>query len=211
MKVVIVENQAMYRDVLQKICEQECRFIVVGTAGDATAGIALVYEHKPEILILDIGLLGEKDGFAVVEATAAQRPAPRVLVLSSHVREYVVARCEQLHVAGFLDKSCDNLATVPLALAALAQGRTSYSAAYKEAKLAWLRDPCAVAKRLTDMEQKILPLIAHGLTNDEISAHAGCAATTVKRHRSEILRRLNLPSTPKLMAFALARGFGMLR
>ena len=211
MKVVIVEDQAMYREVLRKICELECGLTVVGTAGNATAGIALLHEHQPEILILDIGLTGADDGFAVAEAATRLRPAPRVLVVSSNVCEYVVARCARLNVAGFLDKGCDNLATVPLALAALVQGRTSFSPVYSEAKLAWQRDPRAVAKRLTDMEQKILPLIAHGLTNDEISVHVACAEMTVKRHRSEILRRLDLPSTPKLMVFALARGFGTLR
>ncbi len=184
MKVVIVEDHAIYRDVLRKLCERDCGYSVVGTADDAATGIALVREHRAELLILDIGLPGEGDGFSIVEATSDLRPAPRVLVVSSHVCEYVVARCERLRVAGFLAKGCDNLVTVPLALAALGRGLTWFSPAYVVAKLAWRRDPRAVAKRLTGLEQKILPLIVDGFTNDEISARMGCAEATVKHHRS---------------------------
>ena len=123
----------------------------------------------------------------------------------------MVARCERLRVAGFIDKGACNLVTVPAAVAALARGQTSFSPAYLAAKLAWQRDPRAVAKRLTDIQQKILPLIAEGWTDPEIATHIGSADTTVQRHRSDILHRLDLPSTPKLMAFAAARGFRSLR
>jgi DNA-binding NarL/FixJ family response regulator len=132
-------------------------------------------------------------------------------VISSYVCEYVVARCERLRVAGFLDKGTNNVATLPLAIAALAAGRTSFSPAYVAARTAWHHDPRAVAKRLTDAEQRILPLLAEGRTDAEIAALTGLSEMTVKRHRSDILHRLNLPSTPKLMAHAQARGFGMLR
>ena len=87
MKVVIVEDQPIYRDVFRKLCVHRCGLSVVGEAGEVEEGIALVRAHRPDFLLLDIGLPGrEGDGLDVAEA-AAQVPALRTLVISCHVCE----------------------------------------------------------------------------------------------------------------------------
>ncbi|MGH7958424.1 MAG: response regulator transcription factor [Opitutaceae bacterium] len=210
MKIVIVEDHQMYRDVFRKICEQECRFAVVGEASDAQTAIALVHTHKPDFVLLDIGLKGI-DGFAVVEAAAQTVLAPRTLVVSAHLTEYIIDRCERHRVSGFLDKNHNNVTTLPPALFALARGQTYFSPSFQAAKLAWRQDPRSIAKRLSNTEQTILSLITHGMTDEQIANRMGRSPKTVQLHRSNILRRLEMPGTPKLMAYAMAKGFGPLR
>jgi len=60
---------------------------------------------------------------------------------------------------------------------------------------------------LSDWERAILSLIGQGLNDDEIGERLNLSPRTVQTHRSNILRKLDLKGTPKLIAFAVENGF----
>jgi DNA-binding NarL/FixJ family response regulator len=68
-------------------------------------------------------------------------------------------------------------------------------------------DPRSFIKNLTDWERAILSLIGQGLSDDEIGERLNLSPRTVQTHRSNILRKLSLKGTPKLIAFAIENGF----
>ncbi|MGA2164837.1 MAG: LuxR C-terminal-related transcriptional regulator, partial [Solirubrobacteraceae bacterium] len=62
-------------------------------------------------------------------------------------------------------------------------------------------------EELSDWERAILSLIGQGLNDDEIGERLNLSPRTVQTHRSNILRKLDLKGTPKLIAFAIEHGF----
>ncbi|MGH7959909.1 MAG: response regulator transcription factor, partial [Opitutaceae bacterium] len=96
------------------------------------------------------------------------------------------------------------------AISALRDGKNYYSPEFLAAKAAWRNDPNSITKRLSDSEQRVLPLIARGFNDEEIGRELGISRKTAETHRSSILRRLRIAGTPKLIAFAIEKGFGVL-
>ena len=134
-------------------------------------------------------------------------PTLRILVLSSHCDDYTLFRIEQSKVNGFVDKNANTLSTLREALAALEEGKCYFSAAFYAAKAARRADPRSFVKILSDRERAILYLIGEGLDDDEIGARLQISARTASTHRSNILRKLDIRGTPKLIAFAHENGF----
>jgi len=118
-RIVIVEDHLMFREVLRKVCGEELQHEVVGEAGDGTKAVEVVGRTLPDLVLLDLHL-PSLDGFGVVEAIRKQAPHVKILVLSSHCDEYTVFRSEKAHVQGFVDKNTNSVATLKLAIAAVA-------------------------------------------------------------------------------------------
>jgi DNA-binding NarL/FixJ family response regulator len=210
MNILIVEDALFVRDVLRKVCIEECHCVVTDEAGSVATALDLLQQRRPDVILLDIGL-PDADGFTVAEVAARMMPSPRVLVISAHIDEYTLSRCEKLHVHGFIDKDTETVATLKCALTAVAQSRTYFSARFETARRRLRADPRTIEKRLSDTQQQVLSLIARGLSDQEIADCRGIATKTAEHHRTNILRRLGIPGTPKLIVSAIARGFGELR
>lgn len=206
MRIVIVEDHQMFREVLRKVCAEDLRHDVVGEAADGKHAVEIVARLAPDLVLLDLHLPG-LDGFGVVEQIRQTNPKVRILVLSSHCDEYTVFRSEKLHVQGFVDKNTNSVATLKSAIHAVSEGRAWFSEAFQKTKAARRKDPLAFDKILTERERTILILIGVPLTDAEISAQLGIALDTVEKHRFNILRKLELKTTTELVRYAREHGF----
>ncbi len=206
MRIVIVEDHLMFREVLRKVCTEELRLEVVGEAEDGRKAVEIVAATAPDLVLLDLHLPG-LDGFGVVEAIRRQSPSVRILVLSSHCDEYTVFRAEKLRVQGFVDKNTNSVATLKVAVGAVAGGKIWFSEAFQRAKAARRRDPIAFDKVLTEREQAVLILVGVPLTDTEIAAQLGITEDTVEKHRFNILKKLELAGTAELVRYAREHGF----
>jgi DNA-binding NarL/FixJ family response regulator len=207
MRVAIVEDHAMFREVLYKICVEEFQCEVAFALGTVASAVQLLDPHRPHALLLDLGL-PDGDGFIVAEAALRIVVGVRIYLLTSHINEYVIQRSQQLKVHGFIHKA-SSLQGLKDAIRALRDGKSYYSPEFLAAKAAWRHDPNATTKRLSDSEQRVLPLIARSFNDEEIGRELGISTKTAETHRSSILRRLKIPGTPKLIAFAIEKGFGV--
>ncbi|HYP16059.1 MAG TPA: response regulator transcription factor [Opitutus sp.] len=206
MKIVIVEDHLMFRDVIRKICVSQFGHMVVGETDSGLRAVELILNEKPDVVILDLSL-PDMDGFNVVDRVFSAMPALRFLVLSSHCDDYTLFRVEKSGVHGFIDKNSNTVETLQEALTAIADGRIYFSAAFQAAKLARRTDPRSFTKVLSEWERAILSLIGQGLSDEEIGERLNLSHRTVQTHRSNILRKLDVKGTPKLIAFAIEHGF----
>jgi DNA-binding NarL/FixJ family response regulator len=204
--IVIVEDHLMFRDVLRKACAVQFGHSVIGETGSGQEGVEMITRLGPDMVILDLSL-PDMDGFNVVDRVLAAKPATRFLVVSSHCDDYTLFRVEKSGVHGFIDKNSNTIETMRDALVSIAAGRVYYSAAYLDAKLARRNDPRSFVKVLSEWERAILSLIGQGLTDDELGRRLKLSPRTVQTHRSNILRKLDIKGTPKLIAFAIEHGF----
>lgn len=196
----------MFREVLRKLCAVELRHEVVGEADDGERAVALVTETRPDLVLLDLHL-PNLDGFGVVEQIRRILPNIRVLVLSSHCDEYTVFRAERARVQGFVDKNTNTVETLKEAIAAVADGRTSFSAAFQRVKATRRADPLSFEKVLSDRERTILALIGEPFTDEEIGRRLSISTATVEKHRFNLLRKLELRTTAELARYAREHGF----
>jgi DNA-binding NarL/FixJ family response regulator len=205
-RIVIVEDHLMFREVLRKLCADELRHEVVGEADDGEQAVEVVGRTAPDLVLLDLHL-PSLDGFGVVEAIRKKSPLVKILVLSSHCDGYTVFRSERAHVQGFVDKNTNSVERLKAAISAVAQGKVWFSDVFLKAKAARHRDPNSFDKVLTDRERAVLTLVGTPLTDAEIARELEIAEETVEKHRFNILRKLGLHSTTELVRYAREHGF----
>jgi DNA-binding NarL/FixJ family response regulator len=204
-RIVIVEDHLMFREVLRKVCS-DLRHQVVGEAEDGQRAVELVSATMADLVLLDLHL-PKLDGFGVVEAIRKIAPDTRFLILSSHCDEYTVFRAERARVQGFVDKNTNSVASLKQAISAVAKGRSSFSEAFLRAKAARFKDPRSFDKLLTERERTVLALVGEALTDGEIALRLQIAQETVEKHRYNLLRKLGLDTTIELVRYANAHGF----
>jgi DNA-binding NarL/FixJ family response regulator len=205
-KIVIVEDHLMIRDVIRKVCTSQPGYSVVGETDSGVAAVQMILKRKPDVVVLDLSL-PDMDGFNVADRVLKAIPSLRILMLSSHCDDYTLFRVEKSGVHGFIDKNSNTVEILRDALKTIADGRIYFSQAFQAARMARRVDPRSFIKILSDWERAILSLIGQGMSDDEIGVRLNLSPRTVQTHRSNILRKLNLKGTPKLIAFAVENGF----
>lgn len=206
MRIVIVEDHQLFREILRKVCTQELRHTVVGEARDGRTAVQLIVDTAPDLVLLDLHL-PNLDGFGVVAALQQARPGIRILILSSHCDDYTVFRVERAHVHGFVDKNTNTVAVLKKAVTAVGEGRTYYSEEFVRLKQARHGNPHSFDKVLSDRERSVLMLIGQPYHDSEIAARLELAVETVEKHRFNILRKLGLKTTSELVRYAQDHGF----
>lgn len=206
MKIVIVEDHMMFREVLRKVCADDLHHDVVGESDDGRRAVEVVAKTHPNLVLLDLHL-PHLDGFGVVEEIRKIAPEVRVLVLSSHCDEYTVFRAEKLRVQGFVDKNTNTVATLKEAIKTVTEGKVWYSDAFKKIRESRHRDPHSFDKLLTDRERAVLALVGVPSSDSEIAEKLAISVETVAKHRFNILRKLSLHTTAELARYARDHGF----
>lgn len=204
-RIVIVEDHQIFREVLRKICAIDLGHEVVGEAGDGVTAVEVIARTRPDVVLLDLQLPA-LDGFGVMAATAGAAPEIKFLILSSHCDAFTVHRAEEMRVQGFVDKNTSSVGAVKEALAAIQQGAVWFSPAFREIKAAQHHDPAAFDKVLSDRECAVLARVGVPLADAEIAAELGISRETVEKHRANILRKLGLQTNLELVRYAQAKG-----
>ena len=207
-RIVIVEDECLIRDYLERVCTEAMGMTVVGLAANREAAIRLLQEQRPDLALVDLRLEWEGGtGFEVADWARVVMPQLRILFISGYDSTETMRKVEQARVCGFVEKSLSATAELVLALRTVAAGRTYFSQSYFRALTRRQCDPMAYDRILSDRERDVLELIANGMSDAEIAALLGLTPRTVETHRHRILRKLDLNSTPKLMKFAIDHGY----
>jgi two-component system response regulator NreC len=207
MNIILVEDCQMVREAWRTVCTTHFGHSVIGEADSGGEAVKLILSVQPDVVVLDLELADETDGFAVAEEVSSHCIATRFLAVSAYIDAAIIARMAKAPIHGFVDKSSSSLQSLRAGIEAVAAGKTYFSEPFKLAKLAQRADPNALFKILSDTEQMLLPFIGAGLSDHEIGQHVGIAPSTAKTHRRNILHKLGVGGTPKLMAFAVQHGF----
>lgn len=213
-RVVLVDDQELFRAGVGVIVDAQPDMEVVGLAADGAEGVRMVDALIPDVVLMDIRM-PEMDG---VEATrqifsparVAGRATPvRVVVLTTFNLDDRAATAIRFGASGFLLKDAtpamltDAIRTVhagnavlaPQDLSALMEGRFRRRAPVPPGFAA-----------LTDKEQGIFALLAAGLSNAEVSGRLFLSESTVKTHVGSILRKLDLRDRVQIVVFAHEHG-----
>ena len=206
MRIVVIEDQALFRELLIDEVQNKLGHEILGIAEDGESAIELVRSTKPDLLILDV-LIPKLSGILVAKTIKQFLPQVRILILSNQMDAKTLYQLHKLYLAGFIDKNEASRKILGEALAAMEQKKRYFSESMQSAVRRLKSDPNAFQKILTPREQEVLTHIGAGLSDTEIGKMLGLNPSSVQSHRSNIMQKLNVHGTPELIKFASEMGF----
>jgi DNA-binding NarL/FixJ family response regulator len=206
-EVVIADDQALVRGGFRMILDAKEDMEVVGEASDGAEAIALVKEHDPDVVLMDVRM-PNVDGIEATRQIVASGSAARIIILTTHdVDEYVFAAL-RAGASGFLLKDVRPPELVE-GIRVVARGDALLAASVTRRLLdrfaAVLPDGSARPTdldELTEREVEVLRLVALALSNAEIAARLVLTEATVKTHVSSVLRKLDLRDRVQAVVYA---------
>jgi DNA-binding NarL/FixJ family response regulator len=212
LRLLVVDDHEVVRQGLVALLDRRQGFEVVAEAGTAAEAVEQARRYEPDIVVMDVRL-PDGSGVEACREIRAERPATRVVMLTSYPDEEAVLSAIVAGASGYLLKQVRARDLVS-ALEAVGRGESLLDPAVTEKVLERVRRIATGAAAddlaaLTAQEQKILLLVAEGKTNKEIAAEVFLSDKTVKNYVSSILSKLNLERRAQAAAYmARLRGSG---
>lgn len=199
--VYLADDHAILRDGLRNFLDQKPGFEIIGEAGDGKTVLEEIIQKKPMVVVLDISL-PLVNGIQVARQVKKLLPEIKIIILTRHDNEEYIKQLLKIGIDGYVlkeDAGEDLLKAIELSLAGdiflsprLTRVLINEIAASKRGKV--VKDNITSCP-LTRREQEVARLVADGRTTNEIALMLGVSIHTVKGHRTNILKKLNVNST----------------
>lgn len=210
-RIVIVEDETLFRLGLHKLLTLNPEFSVEGEAGDGEQAVALVEALRPDLVIMDVNLPRLSGVGALQKLREAGNQTPVILV-STFDEEDAFLRGMRHGASAFLrkDVSLEDLTAV---IHAAVRGERVFRPSITEKavqRLAQLKpefEALSLPDPMTKREMEVLRLMAAGLSNKEIAEMLGSGEATVKTHVSSILSKLGVRDRTRAVLRGLELGY----
>jgi DNA-binding NarL/FixJ family response regulator len=211
--LAICEDHRMLADALQMVvAEDEELHLVAPPVDNAEAAIALVEEHRPDVILMDIQLRGATTGIEATRSIRKISPDTQVVIVSGLGQERMLVEAVEAGACGFLDKT-EAVEDAIAAVKAAAAGEplidpNTLSRLLRQAaeERAATRDTQMLTDQLTNREREMLQLLSQGLRNEDIAGSLHLSVRTVQTHVQNILGKLGVHSRLEAVAFAARAG-----
>lgn len=203
---VIIEDQQLFADFLAG-CFREWGIEVLVNTPSGAEGLRNLARLDPDLLLLDFSL-PDIDGLEIARQllTAKRHVRMKIVGISSHRDPWTMLQVQKIGLHGFVDKMGQSAETLRAALVSVVNGSVFYTSAVTESSARLRQDPKAFHRVLSDYELKILAMIGHAMSDDEIAAELGVSPATMQSRRRDIMKKLDIHTTPKLIHYAIANG-----
>jgi len=209
LKVLVVDDHALFRRGLQMVLRQEDDIEVVGEAADGNEAMEKAQETMPDVILMDVRM-PRRSGIEATQHIKDLMPHVKILMLTISDEEADLYEAIKAGASGYLLKeiSIDDVAEAIRSVYA-GQSRLSPSMAAKLlSEFAAMSKRAAEARqlpapRLTDREMEVLRLVAQGMNNRDIAKDLFISENTVKNHIRNILEKLHLHSRMEAVVYAV--------
>jgi DNA-binding NarL/FixJ family response regulator len=211
-RVLIVDDHALYRRGLQTVLETEDGIQVVGEAADGVEAVTVAEEKAPDVIVMDVSM-PKRGGIDACRAIRERIPSARILMLTSSDDEANLFEAVRAGANGYLLKDVPP-EEVAEGIRKLHDGQSLLSPLmaskllHEFAAISQRDSVPAVAggleaPRLTERELGILRLVAKGRTNREIATELFISENTVRNHIRNILDKLQMHSRMEAAMYAV--------
>ena len=208
-RILIVEDHPLLRAGLQALLSQEDDIEIIGEA-DNGRDAALDGLAKPHLVLMDLSMLG-MNGFEAILDIKRRYPDSRVLVLTVHKTEEYIHESLRAGANGYILKDATQ-EELRIAIRSVLQGKTylspDISAKVINGYLGTDKPANAASgwNTLTHREREVLKLVGEGNPNKSIANYLNLSVKTVEKHRSNLMKKLDLHNASTLTAYAIEKG-----
>lgn len=208
-RVMVVDDHDVVRKGIRSLLAATDDLVVSAEAATMREAIDQVERSEPDVVVMDVRLANE-NGIEVTREIRTRRPSVRVLMLSSFADEEAVLASIMAGAAGYVLKQIrgDDLVN---AIRAVARNQNLLDPAVTKNVLDRLRSESRLAKdkklaRLSAQEERVIALIATGMTNKQIGEELHLAEKTVRNYVSTILGKLEVARRAEAAVYLTRHG-----
>jgi DNA-binding NarL/FixJ family response regulator len=209
-RIVLVEDHAILRDGLKALIELEPDFCVVAEFDGMLPSLSFIRDLQPDIVLTDLALPG-RSGIELLSEIRTLSPLTRKLVLTAQDNEECIRAALTAGADGYVLKEATS-AELMLAIRTVSAGQQFLCKAIAGKILSGYllgeQQPPrpVVAQSITGREREVLTRIALGNSNKIIARDLGLSPKTVEKHRSNLMRKLQLHNAAAITMFAIRNG-----
>ncbi|MDH5655548.1 MAG: response regulator transcription factor [Spirochaetia bacterium] len=204
-KIFLADDHGILREGVKMILSASNHCEVVGEADDGKAALDQIEKIVPDIAILDISM-PSMTGIEVARHLKKSQPSIKIIMLSRHDNEEYVKQLLKFNINGFVlkEEAGDDLLKC---IESVMNGKT-YLSPRIESQLSGdsssSKDSPFIS--LTNREREILKLIAEGKSSEEIAKILNISSRTVKVHRANMMKKLNVHKVADMVKYAIKAG-----
>jgi DNA-binding NarL/FixJ family response regulator len=206
-RLMLADDHRMLREGLRRSMTDQ-GFDVIGEARDGDEAIRLAEELQPEVILMDV-TMPEVDGVEATRQIRLHSPDIRIVMLTMHADQEVLAAAIRAGASGYLVKDCST-EEIASAVRMAASGETALSPQLAASMLDEVRkldQPSSEDERvITRREEEVLQLIANGCSTPEVAEKLFISQKTVKNHLASIYQKLDARDRTQAVLQAVRMG-----
>jgi len=206
-RVLIADDQTLFRSGLARLLDSDDRVAVVGEAVDGLDAVKLALALKPDVVLMDIKM-PNCDGIEATRRIVGENPKIKVLMLTTFEADNHVIQALKAGASGYVLKDSQAGAIVSSVLAVVAGERVMAGAVANRVleMLTGGTTPKEFYDGLTAREVEILKLLATGMANKQIAYKLKISEKTVRNHVSNMYEKLDIYDRAQAVLYAVRKG-----
>lgn len=206
-RVLLADDQTLFRSGLARLLDEDHRVTVVAAAKDGVEAVRLCRQIKPDVVLMDVKM-PNLDGIQATEQIAAACPGIPVLILTTFEADSQVLAALKAGARGYVLKDSEPEAIISSILA-VRSGEQVMAGAVAQRVLGMITGdvtPKDFYDGLTAREIEILKLIAGGAANKQIAYKLSISEKTVRNHISNMYEKLQIFDRSQAVLYAARKG-----
>ncbi len=205
-KIILIDDHTLFRSGIKALLSRQADFDIIAEAADGLAGVKLVEQLQPDVVLLDLDMPVMNGREALAQILSANRQQTVIMLTVSEDSEDLT-ECMRLGARGFLLKNI-NADFLLDSIRKAVDGDNVFSPEMTARLVQSLIRPNTPPKNqmldsLTPRELEILGHLAAGYSNKVIARRLDLAESTIKVHVQNILRKLELSSRVQAAVYAV--------
>ena len=207
-RLLLVDDHEVVRVGLRTVLHNRHGITVVGEAGSQAAAVRAANRLKPDIVLMDVRL-PDGSGVEACRAILASHPTTRIIFLTSYADDESALAAVLAGAQGYVLKTIDSSMLIR-SIRAVSNGQSILNPALTQRALNWIKAWPAQAgpvrgQSLSPQEERVLALVAEGLTNKEIATTMQLSDKTIKNYLANMFQKLHISRRAQAAALFVKR------
>jgi two-component system, NarL family, response regulator DevR len=207
-RLLLVDDHEVVRVGLRTVLHHNQGITIVGEAGSKAQAAKAATRLHPDVILMDVRL-PDGSGVEACREILAEHPTTRVIFLTSYADDDSVLAAVMAGASGYVLKEIDSAALIR-AIRTVSTGRSILDPTVRQRALDWIKavptvDGCVRSASLSPQEERVLALVAEGLTNKEIATALNLSDKTVKNYLANMFQKLHISRRAQAAAFFAKR------
>jgi two-component system, NarL family, response regulator NreC len=206
-RILICDDHTLFCEGVKALLRHEPLYEVIGDVRDGRQAVDMVRELKPDLLLMDVSM-PDMNGFDATRRIRDFDGNVKVLILTMHEEEELVARCLEAGASGYIIKDAP-ASQLLYAINTVVKGDRYLSpVVLRKVVAGYVKNtqrPKTSYDRLSGREREILKLLAEGLSVKEIATRLNISVKTVDVHKYNLMRKIDVHDRAELIKYAIQR------